>query len=196
MSFDKFINNKIKFTTLISFDVCIENDFVDKLNWKLTTSILVLSIFIVSNVKQFIAKLISCTVPIQFSDNQVDYANEVCFVSDKFFITDNQRFNLNENKMNDWNNNVNNTYTNTFKLQLVNEKIKENEINNNNIKMISYYIWVPYILSCLALSILMTKCLWLNFLKSSMLCTDILEVLRASNLAIQIELKGESSFKI
>jgi hypothetical protein len=63
----------------------IEIDFSDKLNWQITVNILIIFMFIVSNCEIFINKLISCTVPINFSDNQEDYVNEVCFLVDKYY---------------------------------------------------------------------------------------------------------------
>ena len=69
----------------------IQIDLADKLNWEVTVNLLVVAVLIVTNIKHFINKLISCTVPIHFSDNQEQYANEVCFISDKYFVLDTER---------------------------------------------------------------------------------------------------------
>lgn len=69
----------------------IQVDLADKLNWEVTVNLLVVLTLIVTNLKHFINKLISCTVPIHFSNNQEEYVNEVCFVSDKFFVLDTDR---------------------------------------------------------------------------------------------------------
>jgi hypothetical protein len=69
----------------------IQVDLADRLNWEVTVNLLVVCILIVTNLKHFINKLISCTVPIHFSSNQEEYVNEVCFVSDKFFVLDTDR---------------------------------------------------------------------------------------------------------
>lgn len=69
----------------------VQVDLADKLNWEVTVNLLVVFTLIVTNLKHFINKLISCTVPIHFSNNQEEYVNEVCFVSDKFFVLDTDR---------------------------------------------------------------------------------------------------------
>ena len=56
----------------------IQIDLADKLNWEVTVNLLIVATLIVTNLKHFINKLISCTVPIHFSDNQEVYVNEVC----------------------------------------------------------------------------------------------------------------------
>jgi hypothetical protein len=85
MGFVKILTSK---TNVLSYGIFknIEIDLADKLNWQITSNIIILFIVIVSNSQNFINKLISCTVPINFSDNQEEYVNELCFIVDKCFL--------------------------------------------------------------------------------------------------------------
>ncbi len=69
----------------------LQIDFSDRLNWEITVNLLVIATLIVTNIKHFINKLISCTVPMHFSNNQEEYVNEVCFISDKYYVLDTER---------------------------------------------------------------------------------------------------------
>ncbi len=69
----------------------LQIDFSDRLNWEITVNLLVIATLIVTNIKHFINKLISCTVPMHFSTNQEEYVNEVCYISDKYFVLDTER---------------------------------------------------------------------------------------------------------
>lgn len=148
----------------------IEIDFADKLNWQITVNILVMFMFIVSNSQNFINKLISCTVPINFSDNQEEYVNEICFIVDKYYTSDNGRILI-----------VKNDSTNI----LINYIDKDNEQPN----LVSYYIFVPYALLIEAILILIPRYLWVAILcKQTQL--DMAEIFKASAICKDFSTKN------
>lgn len=128
-------------------------DISDKLNWQFTVNLLVIFMFILSNASSFVNKIISCTVPINFSPNQEEYANEVCYISDKYSVLDNERVYIYKNSTKDMEPN----YVETF-----NSKTKSHQ---ESPMQISYYVWVPYILLIQAFLYVFPKYIWKYFLK-------------------------------
>ncbi len=122
----------------------IQIDFSDKLNWEITVNILVISTVIVTNIRYLINKPISCTVPMHFSSNQEEYANEICFISDKYFVKDNERILLFKND--------------SSKVQINYFDEKDSIATANDQPAItSYYIFVPYILIIQAFLIILPR---------------------------------------
>jgi hypothetical protein len=144
-------------------------DIADKLTWKITAQILVVLILIVFNAKEFVNKVISCAVPMYFSPNQEEYANEICFITNKYYVNENHEIFLhksNETLISNslLKNNFNGTIT-------INDRTK--------VQNVSYYLWIPYILLLQGFLFLVPEKLWyltLNFHTK----IDIKDLLRAS----------------
>ena len=62
-----------------------DDDFVDRLTRQYTTSILILFATIVSS-KQFVGKPISCWCPAHFTESHRSYTDNVCWVSNTFYV--------------------------------------------------------------------------------------------------------------
>jgi innexin len=162
MGFVKILTSK---TNVLSYGIFknIEIDLADKLNWQITSNIIILFIVIVSNSQNFINKLISCTVPINFSDNQEEYVNELCFIVDKYYAKDNERILILKNDSNN---------------------LMINYIDNNNNEeptRTSYYIFVPIVLVIEAILVITPRYLWLAIIArySKM---DLEEMFKAVNV--------------
>ncbi|CAF1056497.1 unnamed protein product, partial [Brachionus calyciflorus] len=142
-------------------------DITDKLNWQITVNIVLIFTFLVSNLKNFVNKIISCAVPIYFSDNQEEYANQVCFISNKYFVDDNERVIISQN------------FT-PEPIGFNNKLLSENGRKEPPV-VISYYIWVPYILLIQALLFVAVKYLWLYLFKI-LTNLDIKEICKSAEM--------------
>ena len=142
----------------------IQIDFADKLNWQVTVNLLIIALIVVTNMRLFINKLISCTVPMHFSSNQEEYANEICFITgDKYFVMENERILIFKNE--------------SSKMQL--NYIDEKDSVGEQPPLVSYYIFVPYILIIEAFLIVLPRKLWSHLLKK-LGKFDMDEMLKAS----------------
>ncbi|RMZ92837.1 briggsae CBR-INX, partial [Brachionus plicatilis] len=147
-------------------------DMADKLNWQITVNILLVFTFLVSNLKSFVHKIISCTVPIYFSDNQEEYANLACYISNKFFVDDTERVIISQNFTPEpigFDNKI-----------LISNDGKETPV------VVSYYIWVPYILVVQALLFLFTKHIWI-YLFRTLTYLDIKELCRSAEMCKNVK---------
>lgn len=147
-------------------------DLCDKLNWQVTVNILIVLTLVVTNISRFVNKIISCAVPIYFSENQEEYANQMCFVSEEKYAA-----------------NESNTILIAPNRTLVYfRKSKVSSLSNatsipedkNPILIGSYYIWVSYVLVFLVLLLFVVKCLWLYLLKYQFRDIDLNELLKAA----------------
>ncbi|GFN89514.1 innexin [Plakobranchus ocellatus] len=62
-----------------------DDDWIDRLNHLYTTIILIIFTIVVST-KQYVGEPIHCWCPAQFEESHVDYTNNVCWVSNTFFV--------------------------------------------------------------------------------------------------------------
>ncbi|KAL7675036.1 hypothetical protein ACOME3_001304 [Neoechinorhynchus agilis] len=67
-----------------------DDDFADRLSYKYTVAILVIFAIIVTN-RQFGTKQIQCWVPAQFTRNYEEYVNDICWVSNTYYIPVDQK---------------------------------------------------------------------------------------------------------
>ena len=142
----------------------LQIDFADKLNWQVTVNLLIIALIVVTNMRLFINKLISCTVPMHFSSNQEEYANEICFITvDKYFVMENERILIFKNE--------------SSKMQL--NYIDEKDSVGEQPSLVSYYIFVPYILIIEAFLIVLPRKLW-SYLLQNLGRFDMDEMLKAS----------------
>ena len=70
---------------------------IDRLNYKYTVIILVIFSIIVSN-KQFSSDHIACWVPGHFTRSYEVYSNNICWVSNTYYVTTSETLPLDENK--------------------------------------------------------------------------------------------------
>jgi len=62
-----------------------DDDFADRMNYKYTVAVLVIFAIIVTN-RQFGQKQIHCWIPAHFTRNYEDYINDVCWVSNTYYV--------------------------------------------------------------------------------------------------------------
>lgn len=72
-----------------------DDDPADRMNYKYTVAILVIFALLVTN-RQFGQKQIHCWVPAYFTRNYEDYINDICWVSNTYFVAHNERLPDNE----------------------------------------------------------------------------------------------------
>lgn len=138
------------------------NDISDRFNWQFTVNLLIIFTFLVSNVTSFVNKIISCAVPINFSENQEEYANQVCYISDKYYVGDSERIVVSQN----------------FTL----EPLTLSHDQAKSPLLVSYYVWVPYILLGQALLFLFIKRLWI-FMLEHLTRLDMGEILKSVQMS-------------
>lgn len=147
-------------------------DIADKFNWQITVNLLLVFTFLVSNLQSFVHKIISCTVPIYFSDNQEEYANLVCYISNKFFLDDSERVIISQN------------FT-PESIGFDNKLLNRNDGKETPV-VVSYYIWVPYILVVQALLFLLTKYIWIYMFKK-LTHLDIKELCKSAEMCQNVK---------
>lgn len=140
-------------------------DLSDQLNWQITVNVLVVLIFMLTNISKFVSKRISCAVPIYFTENHEEYANLMCYISE-------HKYAANE--------------SNTI-LIAPNQTLVYYHSNNSTSnwphgpKLIgSYYVWVPYVLVLLVVLVILVRLLWMYLLKRLYRHVDLDELLRAA----------------
>ncbi|XP_076456949.1 innexin unc-9-like isoform X2 [Babylonia areolata] len=62
-----------------------DDDWIDRLNHLYTTIILIIFTIVVST-KQYVGEPIHCWCPAQFEESQVDYTNNVCWISNTYHV--------------------------------------------------------------------------------------------------------------
>jgi len=63
-----------------------DDDFADRLAYRFTTILLIVFAFLVTS-KQFVGDSIHCWLPAHFSDPQVDYANDYCWIRNTYHLS-------------------------------------------------------------------------------------------------------------
>ena len=143
-------------------------DIADKLTWKTTTHLLVILNLILFYAKEFLNKPISCAVPMYFSSNQEEYTNEICFITNKYSVNDNQEIFFYKDK---------NETSMLESFLNFNENLSKNSQSRVNG---SFYLWLPYILILQGFSFLFPEKLWYFFLNVHTKI-DIRDLLKASS---------------
>lgn len=171
-----YLNELIKtgsnqFSSFYQFTDTPYVDISDQLNWQVTVNLLIVFVLVLTNISQFLNKIISCAVPIYFSDNQEQYANEVCYVSENKYAA-----------------NESNTILIAPNQTLVYFKKSSSSssmplINDNEgpRQLGSYYVWVPYVLMGLIFIFLFVKCMWIYVLSYQFRDMDLNEMLKAAS---------------
>ena len=67
------------------FKVRVDDDYVDRLSRQYTVILLITFAFIVST-KQFVGSPIACWCPAQFTASHREYANNICWVSNTYYL--------------------------------------------------------------------------------------------------------------
>jgi hypothetical protein len=67
-----------------------DDDFADRINYKYTVAVLVIFAIIVTN-RQFGTKQIHCWIPAYFTRNYEEYINDICWVSNTYYISLDQK---------------------------------------------------------------------------------------------------------
>ena len=143
-------------------------DFADRLNWEYTVNLLVVITFIISNARFFVNKVISCVVPMYFSANQEEYANEICYITiNKYYVSEHERIYVFEN------------FTDKIQINYINSI--DNSINDKPVPTLaSYYVWIPYILIMLSIFMAAPRYIWSQLLKKQT-AIDMDEMLKAAS---------------
>jgi hypothetical protein len=145
-------------------------DFVDQLNWEYTVNLLVFFTFVISNAKKFVHDVIRCVVPMYFSENQEEYANEICYITTfKYYIADSARYNV-----------FLNASSNDYSIKYINLHDNKLDLLSNVPKASSYYVWIPYVLLAQAVLLVGPRFLW-SFLLCYVTNIDMGELLNAAN---------------
>ena len=113
-----------------------DDDFVDRLSRIYTSTLLVIFAGIVST-KQFVGAPISCWCPAHFTESHRQYTNNICWISNTFYVPFEQR--IPDDNDNVW----------------------------RQKRMVSYYQWIPLILLSMILFSLIPGLLWRFFMLRS-----------------------------
>lgn len=162
----KFIESSELNEIYIFREKSIYLDTADKLNWQITINILVIFILILANVKDLLNRIITCAVPIYFSDNQQEYADEICYISEKYHVYDEDMILVNGQNSS---------------LVYADRMLKKLDYRNYQSahRFESYYIWVPYVLAVQIVLLVALKSVWQYSLKK-IISLDVNELLSAS----------------
>lgn len=140
-------------------------DTSDQLNWQVTVNLLIVLVLVLVNIRRFLNKIISCAVPIYFSDNQEQYANEVCYVAEsKYAANESSTILIAPNQ------------TLVYFKKSLDQRLDADEPR----QLGSYYVWVPYVLMLLIFVFLFIKCLWIYVLSYQFTELDLNELLKAA----------------
>jgi hypothetical protein len=159
-----FVTNVLNLNEFIKFNFIkpYQIDFADKLNWQMTMNLLALCVIVISNTRSIVNKVISCAVPIYFPSNHEEYANEICYISEKYMVNESERIIINGNS------------TNQVELSYLNKSI-------SSPRVISYYVWVPYILIAQIFMLFIPERVW-SHLMYNLTEIDVKELLKAVKL--------------
>lgn len=146
-------------------------DIGDKLNWQVTVNILIVLVLVVTNLSKFLNKIISCAVPIYFSDNQEEYANQICFIGEKYATNESNSIYIASNQ----------TLVYYRRSSTSTASAASQDDDKGPHLLSSYYIWVPYVLVVQILLFLLVKCLWQCLLEWQFQELDLNELLKAAN---------------
>ena len=130
------------------------DDFVDRLNRKYTIYLLLICCAIISS-KQYVGEPLSCFCPSHFTGAHVEYTNNICWISNAYYVPIDDIFTINGDSNNNINNN--NYFDDDDK---PNSPIRVVKVNN----LIIYY---PFLLLIQAIFFYLPYFLWKNIVNHS-----------------------------
>jgi hypothetical protein len=126
------------------------DDFVDRLNRKYTIYLLLLCCAIISS-KQYVGEPLSCFCPSHFTGAHVEYTNNICWISNAYYVPIDDLFSVNSDK---------NSYINYLDDEEKNSPIRVAKVNN----LIIFY---PFLLLLQAMFFYIPYFLWKNIVNHS-----------------------------
>jgi len=154
----------------------VDDDHVDRLSRQYTVIILICFAFLVST-KQFVGRPINCWCPAEFTDSHVDYTNSICWVSNTYYlpmerVIPEQNFNT---------------------LASLNEQAAAAAQPSVDTQRISYYQWVPLILTVQAVMSYVPCQVW-RFLnrRSGIHLSALMDAAHVSSEASYLEIREKA----